>query len=437
MGRKLNNTDLKPLLGKTTKPFLFYVLAVLMISVPVYYWVVDGIWKGQLDEYNKIVADKTAYELNRLHLSEEELKESLSLWNQIQPTTNIHLISINDNLTDSVYSIAKRDLPYSAEKLERFRGLSTVVYINDKPYRFTIETNIEETNETIAALTIVTAFFFLFIVIGLLLLNRRLSNKVWKPFQDTLIRLKNFKLNSQKEIKFEKTNTKEFEELNQSLKKLLSHNIATYKSQKEFTENASHELQTPLAILQNKLDILLQSEDLTSRQYHLAEEMNRALIRSARINKSLLLLAKIENNQFDGLETVSFDTLILQCVEDLQAHFKEKKIQIETAIHSTLLLKGNSILTETLINNLLINAIRHTDPGGSIKVEVSKSGFMIRNTGEKALDQNVLFKRFSRMSKNSSGSGLGLSIVKEICKFHGWNVRYEFAGQYHQFSILP
>lgn len=428
---------MKPLLSKTTKPFIVYLLVILAISVPVYYFVIDGIWEAELDEYNKIVADKTVYKLNQLNLSEEELSESIALWNKIQPATNIHPLPASDNLKDSTYSVDKKNLPYSTEKIERFRGLSTVVYINEKPYRFTVETNIEETRETIMALTVLTVLFFVFIVVGLLLLNRRLSRRIWKPFQETLGKLKNFKLNNQKEIKFEKTDTKEFEELNQSLEKLISHSIATYKSQKEFTENASHELQTPLAVLQNKLDILLQSEDLTAKQYHLAEEMNRALIRSSRINKSLLLLAKIENNQFDGSEIIQVDALLIQRIEALQEHFKEKRISIQTRILSALTLKGNSMLTETLVNNLLINAIRHTEPGGLIKVEVSKLGFEVNNSGVRALDQDLLFKRFSRMSASSSGSELGLSIVKEICKFHGWNVHYNFDGQNHRFSVQP
>ncbi len=428
---------MKPLLSKTTKPFIIYLLVILAISVPVYYFVIDGIWEAELDEYNKIVADKTVYKLNQLNLSEEELDESIALWNKIQPATNIHPLPANDNLKDSTYSVDKKNLPYSTEKTERFRGLSTVVHINENPYRFTVETNIEETRATIMALTVLTVLFFVFIVVGLLLLNRRLSRRIWKPFQETLDKLKSFKLNNQKEIKFEKTDTKEFEELNQSLEKLISHSIATYKSQKEFTENASHELQTPLAVLQNKLDILLQSEDLTANQYHLAEEMNRALIRSSRINKSLLLLAKIENNQFDGSEIIQVDALLIQRIEALQEHFKEKGITIQTRILSALTLKGNSMLTETLVNNLLINAIRHTEPGGLIKVEVSKLGFEVGNSGVQALDQDLLFKRFSRMSASSSGSGLGLSIVKEICKFHGWSVHYRFDGQNHRFSVQP
>ncbi len=428
---------MKPLLNKITKPFIIYVLMVFIISIPIYYLVVDRIWSLELDSHNEIIAAKVAYELNQSRFSEEELITGIKVWNQIQPGTSITEVGKNDNLKDSTYTIYKDTPYYPPEKIDRFRVLSTIIYINDKPYRFTTQTNIEETTDTILALTIITIIFFGFIAGGLLIINRKLSYSIWKPFQDTINKLKKFNLNKQTEIEFEKTDTKEFEELNESLKKLITHNISAFKMQKEFTENASHELQTPLAILKNKLDLLLQSNDLTENQYHIAEEMNKALIRSSRINRGLLLLAKIENNQFDISEDIHFDTLAVQRLEALKEHFEEKKISLQTNIESCSILKGNIILTETLINNLLINAIRHTEPGGDVKVEVSESGFSVSNTGVKPLNQDLLFKRFSRLSSDNSGSGLGLPIVREICNFHGWIVRYEFDGQYHNFSIFP
>lgn len=426
---------MKPLLSKTARPFIIYVLIVFAISIPVYYVVVDSIWSAELDAHNKIIAAKTAYELNRRNLSDEKLKNSIEVWNSIQPDINILELKPDDNLKDTTFTIYKNTPYYPPEKIDRFRVLLTIVHLNGKPYRFISETNIEETKDTIIALTIVTIFFFILVVIGLLLLNRKLSYTIWKPFQNTLDKLRKFNLSSQTEIEFEKTDTREFEELNESLKKLIAHNVSVYKTQKKFTENASHELQTPLAILKSKLDILLQSDDLTEHQYHIAEEMNRALIRSSRINKGLLLLAKIENNQFDSSESMQLDTLVSQCIEALQEHFKEKRINISTNIQSDITLNGNSILTETLINNLLVNAVLHTELGGSINVNVSKSGLRISNTGKPALDQHLLFKRFSKMSANSGGTGLGLSIISEICKFHGWKVSYEFYEQKHHFFV--
>ena len=395
---------------------------------------VDAIWKHELDEHNDIVARKTASQINSLKLSEEKLIETIQLWNDVQPSTNIRKLEKNDNLKDSIFIVEKPHDFLHFEEVDRFRCLSKVIYLNKKPYRFNIETNIEETQETIFFISITTVFLFVLIVGGLLVLNRRLSKSVWKPFRETLDQLKTFSLNNQTKIEFSKTDVSEFDELNQSLTKLIEHNVSVYKTQKEFTENASHELQTPLAILKNKLDILLQNQDLTEKQYQIAEEMNRALSRSSRINKNLLLLAKIDNKQFDS-ETFHLNEVLNQSLEILQEHFEQKNISVNTEISDNVKVNGNIGLTEVLINNLIINAIRHTSINGSISIKLNNSVFEVSNSGTEKLNSDLLFKRFSRFSKDNNGSGLGLAIVKEICKSQNWTIDYRFENYNHIFSV--
>ncbi|OVE54798.1 type IX secretion system histidine kinase PorY [Chryseobacterium mucoviscidosis] len=425
---------MKNLLQKSLKQLTIFAFIVFALSIPSYFLLVDWIWLKELDENNDLIAQRIENEFNDQNISDEKLEENIKFWNEIQPVSKIEYTG-KPLEEDSRYTI-RRQNPYSKDEvIDRFRGLKTNIKINNQNYLLTIETNVEETEETVAYIAMVTLLFFLILIVGFWILNRRLSKKIWQPFQDTLQKLKSFQLNSQKQIEFQETDTIEFAELNATLVKLLQHSITTYKNQKEFTENASHELQTPLAVLKNKLDILLQSNDLTERQYHIAEEMNKALIRSSRINKNLLLLAKIENSQFNNSELINFDTLVVQSMDALQEHFKEKNISIGSDIQPDVELKGNSGLTEVLINNLIINAIRHTSPGGAIRVALSKSGFEVRNSGGQALNPDLLFKRFSRMSADNSGSGLGLSIVQEVCKLHGWPVTYSFENGEHIFSV--
>lgn len=406
----------------------------MVISIPTYYLVVDAIWKHELDEHNDIVARKTASQINSLKLTEEKLIETIQLWNDVQPSTNIRKLEKNDNLKDSIFIVEKPHDFLHFEEIDRFRCLSKVIYLNQKPYRFNIETNIEETQETIFFISITTVFLFVLIVGGLLFLNRRLSKSVWKPFRETLDQLKTFSLNNQTKIEFSKTDVSEFDELNQSLTKLIEHNVSVYKTQKEFTENASHELQTPLAILKNKLDILLQNQDLTEKQYQIAEEMNRALSRSSRINKNLLLLAKIDNKQFDS-KTFHLDEVLNQSLEILQEHFEQKNISVKTEISTDIKVNGNIGLTEVLINNLILNAIRHTPINGSISIKLNNSVFEVSNSGTEKLNSDLLFKRFSRFSKDNNGSGLGLAIVQEICKSQNWTIDYRFENNNHIFSV--
>lgn len=425
---------MKPLLDKITRPFLLYVSFVLIISIPVYYIVVDSVWKSELDEHNKIIAEKTAYEINLLNLSKSDLIKSIELWNHIQPGTNIQKITNKNIAKEKIFTIEKQKSYTSDHNIDRFRCLSTVIYLYKQPYLFTVETNIEESQETIAVIAVTTIFFFFVIVIGLLYLNRKLSNTVWEPFKETIVKLKAFNLNHHQAIELPATDTTEFEELNESLHKLIDHSVSVYSTQKEFTENASHELQTPLAILKNKLDILLQDKDLTESQYQIAEEMNKSLTRSSRINKNLLLLAKIENNQFDNSE-IQLDQLVNQSIEILQEHFQQKNILLDYHIVENVRANGNIALTEILINNLLINAIRHTAKDGFINIKLTSRYLEVRNSGNNKLDSGLLFKRFSRSSANNNGSGLGLAIIKEICKFQKWEVKYAFENQSHIFLV--
>lgn len=400
-----------------------------------YYAVVDAIWREELDEHNLAIAEKTSLEFNELKLSESELKESIALWNKIQPNTNIQKLESNTLKKDHYFTREEARTSGNNVEPERYRCLKKVVYINDIPYLFTTQTNIEESQETIFAIAMTTLVFFVILVLGLLFLNRKLSQIIWRPFRKILEQLKSFNLNQQKNIEFKSTNITEFAELQDSLHKLIEQNISIYRTQKEFTENASHELQTPLAIIKHKLDLLLQDENLTDQQYDIVETIHKALTRSSRINKNLLLLAKIENQQFDDSEQINFSDLINHSIQQFEEHFEQKNIQFQQSIDTEILVYGNSSLLETLVNNLLINAIRYTPENGNINVKLNEKQFEIANSGSEKLDEALLFKRFSRASKDSNGSGLGLAIIKEICKFQKWNIIYKFENDKHQFSI--
>lgn len=425
---------MKNLLNKSLKPLTFFAFIVFALSIPTYFLLVDWIWLKELDENNELIAQRIENEFNGQKINDEKLEESIHFWNEIQSVGRIEPM-LHSLQKDSIYTV-RRQNPYSQEKvIDRFRGLKTQIKINNKKYRLTIETNVEETEETVAYIAIVTLFFFLILVIGFWILNKRVSKKLWKPFQDTLQKLKSFQLNKHTEIQFSETDIIEFQELNTALDKLLQHSIATYKSQKEFTENASHELQTPLAIIKSKLDLLLQKETLTDRQYQIIEEINKALTRITRINRNLLLLAKIENQQFDDNETVNISQLTEQCLAQLEEYSANKNINIQTDITNNVMIEGNRTLIEMLINNLILNAIRHNQQNGTITISLNKTDFNISNSGNTKLNKSMLFKRFAKTSNESVGSGLGLAIINQICNRHNWTINYEFSDNSHHFSI--
>lgn len=430
MGRR------EKLLSKILRTFTGYALIVFAISVPTYYYLVDSIWLKELDEHNHIVAERTEKELNALNLPDDEFAKSLQLWNKIQPGTSIRVITKIQSNKDSSYVAQRRNTYAEYEDIDRFRGLLKTIRINGKPYELRIETNVEETEETVIAIAATTLLFVLLLIIGLLLLNSRLSITIWRPFQNTIAKLKAFNINNAKCIQFEKSDILEFEELNNTLSVLLEHSISLYKTQKEFTENASHELQTPLAIITNKLDLLLQHETLTERQYRIIEEINKVLTRISRINKNLLLLAKIENQQFADTHNIDMSIMIQQCLEHIREYCENADLHIIVHTENDIMIEANAILIEVLINNLFMNAIRYNQENGEIIISLSKNGLTVSNSGAAALNTEKLFKRFSSVSEKKSGSGLGLAIVKEVCNQHCWKMEYSFSDNHHHFSLL-
>lgn len=421
------------LLNKNLKPFLMFALLVLAASIPAYHYLVDGIWLKELDEHNTIIAMRTEHELNKMQLDERKLEQSIALWNSIQPGTSLSRFPSNKNFTDSTY-VAFRQNPYLKRvEIDRFRGLKKLIQINGTTFLLTVETNVEETEETVMAISLVTLIFFMILVLGFILINRRISKTLWRPFRIALSNLQEFNLNHQKPLEFPKTTILEFHELNLALVKLTDHTIAVYKGQKEFTENASHELQTPISVIKGKLDLLLQNEPLTQRQYQIIEDVDQSISRISRVNKNLLTLAKIENHQYDLNEKMNLAEVLTKVVSEMTVFVPSNTSPDLTRVKYEVFVSGNKTLIEILIGNLLSNAFRYSILDVPIEISLTNAQFTIRNPGDAALDDRRLFKRFSGSTEH--GSGLGLSIVKEICNKMNWQIEYLYDEGFHCFKI--
>ncbi len=419
------------LLDKPLKAFTMYALIVLLCSIPVYFYIVDLIWIHEIKERNELVAASAKKNLAALKLDDIQTKSAIALWNHLQPEAKIQ--KVNELRDDSTYNVYRKNNYVADERDERFQGLVTYFLINGKPYSITTEANVEESYETIFAITAVTIMFFIILLVGFIKLNKRISKELWKPFYRTLAQIKTFDLNNHENVIFESSKISEFEELNTSIKKLIDGNVMVFRQQREFTENASHELQTPLAIVKSKLDLLLQDPSITPRQSLIIEETNRALSRVSRINKNLLLLAKIESQQFLEKHEVNMAHLAQQLLDVLAGLFEDKTIAFE--IRSECIVNGNIVLIEIMVTNLLMNALRYTDAESKILVSLAANEFVVSNSGSYGLDSEKMFKRFSSASIQTPGSGLGLSIVNEICNRYGWVLRYNYIGFLHVFTI--
>ena len=423
------------LLHKPFKAFTIYALVILACSIPVYFWVIDFIWLNELDEHNRITKERIANSFNNARIAESELNSLLSNWDKLQPGTSIAESFLSVPKPDSTYTVLKQNKYVEDKAIDRFRVLSSYISIKGKLYHLQIETNVEETDETMLAIAVVTLLFFALLVIGFILLNKRIAKQIWRPFRNTLEKLKSFDLTTQQTVSFEKTDIEEFEELNQALQKLIDKNVSVYNQQKTFIENASHELQTPLAILKSKLDLLVQNKDITNEQAEIVNSIEIPISRVSRINKNLLLLAKIENSQFADKESIEVTELVNETLELLTDYAEAKEITINRALSEKLTVTCNKTLLEILINNLLVNAIVHNIKNGTIKADLSGSTLIISNTGKAILDTTKIFERFSASSSETPSSGLGLAIVKEICNRYNWQIHYTFQEAKHNFQV--
>lgn len=421
------------LLDKPFKIFTFYAFIVLLCSIPVYYLIIDFIWLKELDEHNHLVSQATQRNLKDLHINTNQLRESMLLWNKLHPETRIEETTTVS--PDSTYNIYRQNRYTTSKGLDRFQGLVSTFTIGDKVYKITVETNVEETHETMLAITLVTVLFFIILLVGFVLLNKRIAAKLWRPFYQSLQKIKAFDLNSGTNLEFEQSDIQEFEEMNNSISKLIDCNIAVFKQQKEFTENAAHELQTPLAVVQSKLDLMEQEENISPRQSVIINDMHKALSRVSRINKNLLLLAKIENRQFHDKETIVLADALNEVLELVADFAAGQELEILKTLDTTQTINGNRMLIEIMLTNLLMNAIRHNAGKSMIHVQILKGQLQISNSGTQSLIKDKLFKRFSTASAYTPGSGLGLAIVREICNRYGWRISYEFSADRHIFTI--
>lgn len=266
------------------------------------------------------------------------------------------------------------------------------------------------------------------------IINYVAAKTIWKPFFQNLNMLKQFKVSAPQPMQLQQSSIREFEELRDVLEEMTRRSWQEYTTLREFTENASHETQTPLAIIRSKLDRLSQypvSEEMAAHIVHAKAGVERL----SRMNKSLLLLAKLENKAFADKQELDFCHLLQAQAEQMEELFSLRQIDVVFSCQP-LRLQANQYLCEVLISNLLSNALRYSPEGGEVNIILTPVELTVSNTGPLAeLSQEQLFKRFRKSQQSSASNGLGLAIVKEICTAHGWRVSYTFRQERHIFTV--
>ncbi|RRB04772.1 sensor histidine kinase [Larkinella rosea] len=323
-------------------------------------------------------------------------------------------------------------------ELMPFRQFTFYVPIQGITHRVSIRKSLIQSYQLMEVITATMAACLGLLLLGTFWFQGKLSGRLWHPFYETLSRIKRFNLANATPLQLDKPEINEFRELNEVLRKMGDKMQQDYRSLKEFTENASHEIQTPLALINAKVEQLIQSEKLTETQGRWIEAIYQASRRMARLNQGLLLLAKIENHQFTDNQTIDLTALLTEKLEDMDEVLQHKKIAVDIRNSEPFVVPLPAALAESLVTNLVNNAIKHNHPEGRVELLSHADKLWFSNTGSSlTTDPERLFERFKKEGGSPDSVGLGLAIIKEICDNYGLQVHYQETNSWHRFCISP
>ena len=337
-------------------------------------------------------------------------------------------------------SVEVRDTLVWHDRLQQEEpNLKMVAYRNvqGNSYRISTYGQLIESDDITEAISKILLWILGMQVIGAIGVGFIVSNRLFKPFRETLGRIKDFTLQDKEPIKAEQTNVKEFDDLNKFVEQMTRKAVSDYINLKEFAENASHELQTPLSIVKGKLELLTET-DLSPEQYKYVEDSQRSIKKLSRLSESLALLTKIENHEFVKTEKVNLTKLIKESTNSFEEFIKLNGLDVDADLKENVSIIMHPVLADILWTNLFQNAIKHNTEGGRIQIELTSQKLIIANTGnEPNVETDELFGRFKKAeTDNNTGSiGLGLSIIKRIVDQNNYSISYVFDDGWHTITI--
>lgn len=338
-------------------------------------------------------------------------------------------------VSHEVYSSEKTWNAHEQEQ-ELMRKLLFGVTVKEKYFEVTALVSQESQEALLQLILLVAAVMIAAILLAGYIINRVVLKKLWKPFYNSIGEVSKYNLHRQQSLQLPATGVEEFDLLNKSLGDMTMRAAADYKILKEFTGNAAHEMQTPLAVISANMESLIQDEAVLRLHHGSVFSIEDAVKRLSRLNQSLLLLTKIENRRFELNEKVDWDILIRERIVELEELTTSQKLSMQvTAVPVSTVFHQH--LADILITNLLSNAVRYNVEGGTIDVDLDNKGITVKNTSAlPLLDAAKVFTRFYRHPETRpDGNGLGLSIVKQICMLGGYTLSYNYQNGRHIFFV--
>ncbi len=389
-----------------------------------------------------------------LHEVNDETNDSLQNYKEIIIKQFLADSTQLSNHHDIMTRYSIREIPASEANLSKDEFFDSTKYIeieresepirvlrsnfmtaDGKFYEIRIETSTLENEDLIETVLWSIVILYFIMLLCTLWVTNYIIKRSFRPLYNILDWLNNFHPGETVKPLENETTIKEFKILNKAVSDASVRSALVYDEQKQFVENASHELQTPMAVCMNRLELLSENPDCTEEQLAEIEGIQRTLQGIIKTNKSLLLLSRIENNQFPRKEQINVSEMVRQITDDLSTIYEEKNITVTIQDKAPLLFTMNESLASTLAMNLVKNAFVHNIPDGEINIIIQNNSFSIENSGTNhELDKEKLFHRFIKQTNKSDSTGLGLAIVKSITQLYDIRISYHFDGK-HIFTL--
>lgn len=350
-----------------------------------------------------------------------------------------YLYEVSESYAASHPQITYRDeMVFITEKSETepARVLITIFRTEDERYmELVVYTPTIEKLDLLRAILGWIIFLYVLLLLIILSINIWVFRKNMKPLYVLLKWLDSSQLGKKNEPLENITKITEFRKLNAATMAFAERGEKLFEQQKTFIGNASHEMQTPLAICRNRLEMLMEDETLTEHQLNELIKTHQTLENLTRMNRSLLLLCKIENGQFADTRSVCLNDILAHYLDDYKEVYAYRNITVTVTTDSSFCVEMNDSLVSVLVTNLLKNSFVHNIDGGFIYIKITANTFEISNTGEKPLDRERIFERFYQGQEKEGSTGLGLALVDSICKANHLKIDYTYVENRHIFTI--
>jgi signal transduction histidine kinase len=403
------------------------MVIVFVVGSAVFYFVLRLVLIRQLDD--TLRTEQT--EIGAFVQKHDQLPEVMNAYNQ-----EIVFNPIQSPLPAVAYSSEKIWLPASKE-FEWSRKLTFGITVSGKNYQVTVSKSQVETEDLLEMVIMIGVGMIALILLAGYAINRVVIKQLWKPFYRTVQEVEQYQLTKQQALQLPVSGTSEFDLLNQRLISMTERAQLDYLVVKEFSTNAAHEMQTPLAVIRTHTEAMMQDELVLQQHDKSIQIINQSVNRLTRLNHDLLLLARIENRQFPLQEAIDLDKIIQQKTEELAELIASLHINLQLHI-TPVRISCNQHLAEVIVNNLLNNALRYNREEGIIIIELTPQHITVSNTSVlPMLEKDKISRRFYRHPETKAdGNGLGLSIVKQVCNVTGFTLQYDYQEGMHIFSIL-